>query len=369
MMSANPYGFSACCLAAAGSGSGKTTVSLALMRALSRRGLTVQPFKCGPDYLDPGFHDRACHRSSRNLDSWMMGPAGVTASYAAAAAGADVAVIEGVMGLFDGVRPGDLSGSTAETARLTGAPVLLVVNARGMAGSMAALVGGFVAFRPEIRIAGVIADQVGSAHHAALLREALSAAALPPLLGYFPRRDEWRLPERHLGLVPYAETRCPETWFESLADAAEQYCDLNEILQRCRTPRPALPPGPVSPVAPERPCRLGVARDAALHFYYHDNLDLLARHGITPVFFSPLNDPTLPENLAGLYLGGGFPEIFAAQLADNKSMRQSIRDFAASGRPVYAECGGFMYLAETLTDAAGTSYPMCALVPGRAIMA
>lgn len=356
--------FSAFCIAAAGSGDGKTTVSLALMRALFRRGLTVQPFKCGPDYIDPSFHDRACRRLSRNLDSWMMGEAEVKTSFHRASADADAAVIEGVMGMFDGARPGSLDGSTARIAQLTETPVLLVVNSRGMAGSIAAMVKGYTEFCPSLRVIGVIANKVGSPGHAAILREALELAGLPPLLGYFPRNEQWIMPERHLGLVPYAENSREEAWFEQLAEAAEELCDLDRILELSRLPRPA---APVETILTTR-ARLAVARDEAFHFYYADNLDLLRRLGVELVEFSPLHDSTLPPEIDGVYLGGGFPEMFAAGLEANTAMRQELKAFHQSGGFIYAECGGFMYLSESLTDDAGEKRQMCGLVPGRCVM-
>lgn len=356
--------FNSICLAAVGSGSGKTTISLALMRAFLLRGLAVQPFKCGPDYIDPAFHALAARRNSRNLDCWMMGEVGVKESFSRASADADCAVIEGVMGLFDGAEPGKLTGSTAEVAIVTGSPVVLIIDCRGMAGSIAAVVKGCCEFNPQLRVIGVIANKTGSERHAQILRESLSCAGLPPLLGHFPRDERWIMPERHLGLVPCEENRLPESWFEGLAAAAEEHCDLDQLLRLSLIPRPEQPDKiPVSSGA-----RLAVARDEAFSFYYEDNLELLRSAGLDLVEFSPLRDQALPDNINAVYLGGGFPEMFAADLSANTAMRESIRNFGENDGIILAECGGFMYLAESLTDVDGRTYSMCGLVPGQAVM-
>jgi cobyrinic acid a,c-diamide synthase len=351
---------SAFCIAGTASGDGKTTVTLALLRALLRRKLKVQPFKCGPDYIDPAFHRAAALCDSRNLDFWMMGDAGVESSYRINSAGADCAVIEGVMGMFDGVSPVSLSGSTAEVALRLKVPVILTVNASGTSGTIAAIVKGFVDFCPEVNIIGVIANRVSSEAHAALLREALDAHKLPPLLGRLPNKPEWALPERHLGLVPFSENEKTEQWFEMLAAAAEQYIDIDRILALSTAVRQPVPEIKITPPT----VRLGIALDEVFHFYYTDNLDMLRRSGIELVEFSPLHDAALPENLRGIYLGGGFPEMFAAQLAENTSMRQSIKHFADQGGIIYAECGGYMYLTESIAGSDGKPFPMCGIIPG-----
>lgn len=364
MTSGNEKTFGAFCIAAAGSGEGKTTISLALMRAISRRGLIVQPFKCGPDYIDTQFHDSASGRRSRNLDSWMMGTDGVAKSFAEASLDADFAVIEGVMGMFDSAAPGSLEGSTAQTALITGCPVILVVNAKGMAGSIAAMVKGYSEFCPQIRVAGVIANNTGSDGHAEILRKALEIANLPPMLGYFPRNDSWKMPERHLGLVPCSENTLDDSYFEMLADAAEKYCDIDRIMNLSRMPRPNAVVKKNTAVR----ARIALALDGAFHFYYEDNLDILRQAGAELVRFSPLHDRALPENISGLYIGGGFPEMFAAELEANISMKESIAAFQHEGGLIYAECGGFMYLSESITDNSGKKHKMCGLVPGHTTM-
>ncbi|QSH41832.1 cobyrinate a,c-diamide synthase [Lentisphaerota bacterium ZTH] len=355
---------SAFCVAGTSSGDGKTTVTLALLRALKKRGLKVQPFKCGPDYIDPAFHKNACGTISRNLDGWMMGKSAVKASFSRAAAAADCAVIEGVMGLFDSSKPGSLQGSTAEVAITLDLPVILTVNARGMANSIAPLVKGYTEFNKDLKIAGVIANKVGSARHADILRETLTHAGLPPLLGYLPREDDWVMPERHLGLVPVFENKRGQEWFDSLAEAVEKYFDLDRIIELTHT---AALSNSTKKRHKKGKLRLGLAYDKAFNFYYEDNLDMLRDNGFELVRFSPLIDETLPEDLNGIYIGGGFPEVFARVLSANTSMRQAIKDFACNGGFIYAECGGYMYLTNEIKNSDGT-FPMCGIINANASM-
>lgn len=367
--------FHAFCLAAARSGEGKTAVAVALMRALVRRGLAVQGCKCGPDYIDPTFHALATGRPACNLDTWMMGEDGVRAQWRACAADADAAVCEGVMGLLDGRAPDDLSGSTLDCARVLGLPVLLVVDARGMAASLAALVDGFrrQAARHGVRLAGVIANRAGSARHTALLRAALDRDGLPPLLGALPRHEACRIPERQLGLLPAAETACDTAWTDRLAALAEDHLDMERLLALTRQPRPLPLP---RPAAAGRRRRLAMARDEAFCFYYRANEEALRTRGWELVPFSPLRDTALPEGAEALYLGGGYPEAFAARLAANTAMRAAIRDFAAAGGEIYAECGGYMYLCTELEAATGghglegerRRWPMCGVLEATARM-
>ncbi len=356
---------SAFCVAGTHSGCGKTTLTLGLLAALRLRGLRVQPFKCGPDYIDPGHHARAAGVVSRNLDTWMMGEAGVHASYTRAVDGADVAVIEGVMGLFDGASSTELVGSTADVCRRLKVPVVLVIDAKAMARSAAALVQGFVSFEPGLNIAGVIANRVGSERHAAIIREALAAAGLPPLLGAVPIDDRWQMESRHLGLVTATEEQHDASWFDSLADGIEKHIDVDALLACCRVPRPCTPP-PISSCPPL--VRLGVARDAAFQFYYEDNLDLLRAHGVECVPFSPMHDAALPADCAGLYFGGGYPEVHAEALSANAAMRAAVRQFAERNGHIFGECGGLMYLCDALYDPEGQRWDMCGALPGVARM-
>lgn len=368
--------FHAFCLAAPRSGEGKTTVAIALMRAFSRRGLKVQGFKCGPDYIDPTFHAQASGRPACNLDTWMMGREGVRALWGCHAPAVEVGICEGVMGLFDGHSPGDLAGSTADCARALGIPVVLVCNARGMAGSAAALVAGFQlhAARMGVRIVGVIANNVGSPRHAAILRRALEVEDLPPLIGALPRNGAWKIPERQLGLLPSGEVGTTEEWLDALAEAAEASIDMNLLLRLTENRHPenrdrkypvdAFPTG-------ARPRRMAIARDNAFCFYYEENERTLASRGWELVPFSPLRDASLPPDIEALYLGGGYPEVFAQELSANTAMRKAIRAFALQGGEIYAECGGYMYLCSRLEACDGGTrqgWPMCDVIDATASM-
>jgi cobyrinic acid a,c-diamide synthase len=351
------------------SGVGKTTVTTALIAALARRGLRVQPFKIGPDFIDPGFHSRACGRPSHNLDGWMLSRDANLEIFARASAGADIAIIEGVMGLFDGRDAASEKGSTAEMAKWLHAPVLLVADGSAMARSAAALLRGFECFDPDLDLAGVLWNRIGGKGHADILREAVEAHCQAAALGFLPRTENISLPERHLGLVMAGEFLDAPRLGE-MADWIETGVDLDRLLKLSSDrapsfeipslPQPTTPPGPIA--------RIGLARDAAFCFYYQDNLDLLVESGAELVEFSPMTDAALPAGLDGLYLGGGYPEIHAARLAENRAMREAIYRFLASGAPVYAECGGFMYLTEAIVDTEGREYTMVGLFPARARM-
>ncbi len=347
-------------ITAPSSGSGKTSLTLGLMAALRRRGVVVAPFKVGPDYIDPGHHAAICGRPSNNLDSWFCNPQQVHETFMTGCDGADIAIVEGVMGLFDGVSGGDEEGSSAQLAKWLGLPVLLVVDARSQARSFAALVKGFADFDPELKIAGVIANRVGSKRHAELLEEAVeSTPGLPPLLGCLPRQEDIVLPERHLGLVTAAELTCDHE--KKLADWVEAQLDL-EALQQLATSSIIAQPVPVQ-AERQKQLRIGIARDQAFCFYYPENLRLLEAAGVELVEFSPLTDQHLPEDLDGLYLGGGYPELHADKLAENASLRRQIASAAECGLPIYAECGGFMYLCNEID---GQS--MCGVFPAAAKM-
>ncbi|WP_432821547.1 cobyrinate a,c-diamide synthase [Trichloromonas sp.] len=335
-------------IAAPSSGCGKTTVTLGLLAALRRRGLAVAPFKVGPDFIDPGHHAAACGRISRNLDGWMCGEKPVREIFARGCGGAELAVIEGVMGLFDGASGESEEGSTAEVAKWLGGKVVLVVDARSQARSAAALIKGFVEFDPQLQFAGIVFNRVGSPRHEELLRQAVaSVPGLPPVLGCLPRDAELALPERHLGLVTAGDAGCDAEFFERLADCIEDHVDL-DVLLRMRE-ESALPRAQqAAPLRCSSRVRIAVARDQAFCFYYPDNLERLEAAGAELVYFSPLRDSALPEGIDGLYLGGGYPELHAEKLAANDALLAQIRTQAVAGLPVYAECGGFMLLAESI---------------------
>jgi cobyrinic acid a,c-diamide synthase len=355
------------------SGSGKTTVTLAVLSALVRRGVRVQAFKVGPDFIDPGHHARVTGRPGRNLDTWLLDPGALARSYRRASAGAEVAVIEGVMGLFDGRGPLDESGSTADLARLWGLPVMLVVDARGLARSVAPMARGFATFDPAVRVAAVVANNVGSARHfAEYLAPSLRAGA-PEVaaLGYLARDDRFAVPSRHLGLLTADEFagRSGPAFLDALADAAEATLDLDRLLSLATPPSLApLDPQDIEVIPEPRRVRVALARDQAFCFYYEDNLDLLRDAGAEVVPFSPLDDAGLPPGAQLVYLGGGYPEVFAARLASNRSMKDAICRFHAEGGAIYAECGGLMACAEVLRDLEGHEHPMWGLIPARVAM-
>jgi cobyrinic acid a,c-diamide synthase len=351
-------------IAGTSSGVGKTTAMVALTRALRATGLRVAVFKCGPDYLDPTYHARASGSASQNLDGWMMGQDAVRATFARASRGADIALVEGVMGLFDGVAPTGDEGSTAEIAKWLGAPVVLVVDASGMARSIAAVAQGFASFDPELRIGAVLANRVGSAGHLDLLRKALRS---PPILGGFPRDLEHGFPERHLGLFTADDARVPEALLEHWGATATTWCAIDALVALARTASPLTAPVEDAPAAASTRCRIGLAYDEAFHFYYADNLARLEAQGAELVRFSPLHDASLPD-VDGLYLGGGYPEAHAGALSANTAMRDAVRAFAARDAPVYAECGGLMYLTRAIVTLEGARHPMVGLVPTEARM-
>lgn len=410
-------------LAGTHSGCGKTTLSLALMAAFRSRGLTVQPFKVGPDFIDPGLHALVTGRSSRNLDGWMCSREYNESLFRSLLARSDLAIVEGVMGLFDGYDGLTESGSSAEMAKWQDIPVVLVVDVRSMARSVAALVQGYTRFDPDLRTAGVIFNRIGGEGHLAFLQEAMSAS-LPeiPVLGGIPRDEAVAIPERHLGLVTADELRLSEDWLDRLSGLATRHLDLDRLLE-ATVLGPSGPPPPsealvaaaahshsesqlwMRPFAPGasnvtlpmpeplefapesripaeeggRGARMGragvrsaplpvrvriaVARDAAFCFYYPDNLDLLEEAGAGLELFSPLGGECVPPSACGVYLGGGYPEVFASELSTSSSFLESLRRAAASGMPIYAECGGLMALSRFIETTEGRRYPMAGLLP------
>ncbi|MFC9297473.1 cobyrinate a,c-diamide synthase [Streptomyces sp. NPDC057011] len=400
-------------IAAPSSGSGKTTVATGLMAAFSERGLAVSPHKAGPDYIDPGYHALATGRPGRNLDAFMCGPELVAPLFAHGASGCDLAVVEGVMGLYDGAAGRGELASTAQVAKLLRAPVVLVVDASSQSRSVAALVHGFASFDPQVRLGGVILNKVGSDRHEAMLREALEEAGMP-VLGVLRRAPQVAAPSRHLGLVPVAERRADAlAAVAALADQVRQGCDLDALLALARTapaltceawspataltrsrgsapdPAPQTPEGlelpsgqssladgrpqphPASPAfearglgrSPSRRPVVAVAGGAAFTFSYAEHAELLTAAGAEVVTFDPLRDAALPAGTTGLVIGGGFPEVYAPELSANAPLRKAVAAFAAAGGPVAAECAGLLYLARSLDGK-----PMCGVLDADARM-
>jgi cobyrinic acid a,c-diamide synthase len=346
------------------SGVGKTTVTIGLMTALRRRGHRLQPFKVGPDYIDPSYHEDAAGLPSRNLDSWLLEPAVMVELFERAMAGKDLAIAEGMMGLYDGFRGESEEGSTAQVAKLLGLPVILVVDASAAAASIGALVLGFKEFDREISLVGVILNRIAGEKHLEFVKPSLAKAGVP-LLGYLPNNREIALPERHLGLIPTGEGSVSRDFYRCLAEQVQQTIDIERILKLAAPI--AAPDENESLIFPRQPLRpkaaIAVALDKAFNFYYPDSLDLLKAWGAEIVPFSPLEDRALPPCAGGVYIGGGFPELYARELCENKAMLLSLRAASLQGMPVYAECGGLMYLGESIEDTDGKRYPMAGVLP------
>ncbi|MFH8611345.1 cobyrinate a,c-diamide synthase [Streptomyces sp. NPDC018029] len=351
-------------IAAPSSGSGKTTVATGLMAAFAAAGLAVSPHKVGPDYIDPGYHALATGRPGRNLDAYLCGPDLIAPLFAHGSAGCDLAVVEGVMGMYDGAAGQGELASTAHVAKLLRAPVVLVVDASSQSRSVAALVHGFASWDPEVRVAGVILNKVGSDRHEALLREALDESGVP-VLGVLRRVAQVSAPSRHLGLVPVAERRAEAVEsVAALASRIREGCDLDALLALARS-APTLPGGawdPGEPSAGQRPV-VAVAGGAAFTFSYAEHAELLTAAGAEVVTFDPLHDERLPDGTAGLVIGGGFPEVYAPELSANEPLRKAVAALALSGAPVAAECAGLLYLSRELDGK-----PMCGVLDASARM-
>ena len=348
-------------IAGTSSGVGKTSLTLGLARALTRRSLRVQPYKVGPDFLDPTYLARATGRTCYNLDGWMTDREYVEYLFDRHTDDANLALIEGVMGMFDGADPASLAGSTAEIAAWLDVPVLLIVDAHGLSRSLAAIVKGFAEFEPGIRIVGVLANRIGSPRHRTWLADALEGASLPPLLGAVPRDAFTPLESRYLGLATADEDSLSEARIEQLADACEQHVDMERIALFASAPTSEAGSSSSTPGKPG--LRIAVAHDAAFHFTYPDNLEALTMQGAELVRFSPLTDEQLPSRIHGLYLPGGYPELHAKTLSSNRSLLADIRRFAESGGCIHAECGGLMALGGEFITVDGSRLPMAGVLP------
>lgn len=373
-------------LAGTHSGVGKTTLATGLMAALKKRERPIQGYKVGPDYIDPSYHAAATGRPSRNLDRWLLGEH--LPSVFAQSSRERWAVIEGVMGLFDGMSGTAGFGSTADVAKLLQAPIILIVDASSMSRSVAALVHGFNTYDPDINLQGVILNRVKSSAQEKILREALNDLQIP-ILGVLPKEAALHLPERHLGLVPVGESGLLEGFIDTLSELVTRHVDLEQV-ERLMLSAPDLDksifvqtnafihaeggsstniiPITAKPMAEENKFRLGLALDEAFLFYYQDALDLAKRLNFIIVPFSPLHDLELPPDLDGIFIGGGFPELHLDRLSENLTFLESLRTYAASGKPIYAECGGYMYLGRTITDFEGREVPLAGLIPMKSTM-
>lgn len=350
-------------IAGTSSGVGKTTVMLALTKALANRGVQTRSFKCGPDYLDPTYHARASGQPCHNLDGWLMGRQAVTDGVLRQGTEDGISLIEGVMGLFDGADPTTNVGSAAEIADWLDCPVILVVDASGMARSVKALVQGFRDFDPRVKVKGVIANRLGSLRHKELIQKALGDI---PLVGGLPKKADLAFPERYLGLKSAQNIHEFDALFQAWGELAEEWFDLDGLMSLAKETGGLECSETKS--TEQWPCRIGIAKDEAFSFYYDDNIKLLTQSGAELIPFSPLHDSRIPE-VDGLYLGGGYPETKAAQLSGNQSMMDSIREFAGRGGPIYGECGGMMYLTQGIRALDGSFYPMVGLLSGIAVMA
>lgn len=360
------------------SGVGKTTVTLTLLASLRRRDRLVQSFKVGPDYIDPMFHRHVTGRACRNLDPVLTSEGYVQQCFARHSQLSEYALVEGVMGLFDGIGHGELGmghgqekqkstdfASTAHIAQLLDLPVVLVIDCSRLSGSVAAIAHGYRSFDPRIKIAGVVLNRVGSDRHLSLLKDSLEPLQLP-ILGVMRRQDNITIPDRHLGLVPTAELPELNALIDRLADLGDTCFDWQRLLPLLKSE--SLSPSASFSLSASSPVRIAVARDRAFNFYYQDNLDLLQQLGAELVFWSPLEDAGIPKDIQGMYFGGGFPEVFAQQLAENSSVRDAVKMAILKGMPTVAECGGLMYLCEQIIDFEGKSWSMAGVLPTSAVM-
>jgi cobyrinic acid a,c-diamide synthase len=353
------------------SGVGKTTVTLTLLASLRRRGLKVQSFKVGPDYIDPMFHQYVTGLPCRNLDTVLTSESYVQKCFNHHSPQSEYTLVEGVMGLFDGI--GQLANtngktdfaSTAHVARLLDIPIILVIDCSRLSGSVAAIAHGYCSLDSRIKIAGLVLNRVGSDRHLSLLKNSLAPLQLP-ILGVLRRQDNITIPDRHLGLIPTTELPELNQIVNRLADIGDTYFDWDKLLPLLKSTSSPIPNSQF-PI-PNSSVKIAVARDQAFNFYYQDNLDLLEELGAELVFWSPLNDAQLPKDIQGMYFGGGFPEVFAQQLSANISLIQAVKKSILAGIPTIAECGGLMYLCEQIIDFDGNSWPMLGILPTHAQM-
>lgn len=340
---------------------GKTTIVLGIMRALKNRGMKVQGFKAGPDYIDTAFHTFATGIPSRNLDTWMLDEDVIKELLAKHASKADISIMEGVMGMFDGANIKSIEGSSAHLASITKTPVILIINGAGVALSAAAMVYGFVHFDESIDVKGVIVNKVSGDGHYQIIKEAIEHHVKIPCIGYLAKNEDISLKSRHLGLIPSVEVQALDEKVNKVAEMIEETMNLDLLLELSKE---IVDFELIESKSKAPYLRVGVAYDQAFNFYYQDNLDYLKEQGCELVFFSPINDTHIPSNLDGLYIGGGFPEVFADQLENNITMKKSLKEAIESNMPTYAECGGLMYLTEYIETLEGNKHKMVGIYTG-----
>jgi cobyrinic acid a,c-diamide synthase len=353
---------------------GKTTVATGLIGAFKERGLKVQPFKVGPDYIDGSYHTAVANRPSRHLDPWLTSPGAVLEIFESACRDADIAVIEGFMGLFDGItRVVDGAqdyGSTAQIAQILKANVILVLDVTGMRMNAATIVHGFKSFNAKVKVKGVILNNVRSQQQAEWMKQTIESATKVPVFGLIPYSEEILLPTRRGGLIPISEKETLKTTLSTLVEYVGERMDIDKIFDIAKDAEEL--PDIDSAVYPSQPrmkkVRLGMAFDEAFNFYYPTNIDLLRAYGAETVFFSPIHDKKLPSNLDGLYLPGGFPDMLAEQLTKNQTMRKSVKDAVYDEMPIYSEHGGSLYLTKSIANVEGSIFPMVGALPGKALM-
>ncbi len=357
-------------IAGTNSGVGKTTVTLGIMSALVQKGIKVQGFKAGPDYIDPSHHTFVTGNASRNLDTWVMGDNVCRELFERSATNADISVIEGVMGLYDGSINSTGHGSSAHLAKTLNTPVILVVNAGGVAQSAGAIVMGFKEFDKEVNLAGVIVNNIASQNHYDLVKNAIEESCSVTVLGYLKKNKDIIIPERHLGLVPSEENKINSSLYEKLGQMVLETVDIDRLVNTAGSAG-SYPDYNKSIFINKNDSlnvTLAIARDNAFCFYYQDDIDLFEVMGARIKYFSPLNDKCLPDDIDGIFIGGGFPEFFAAKLMDNESMRNSLLKASKLGTVIYGECGGMMYLLEKLIDCEGRSFKMSGVLSGTSRM-
>lgn len=356
-------------IAGTNSGCGKTTIAIGLMAALVKRGLKVQPFKVGPDYIDPMFHKFITGSHSRNLDSWMLEEKVVSYLFSKSASVAEISIIEGVMGIYDGYGGYSTEGSTAHVSKIIDSPVILVLNGEGMSLSAVPIVQGIRDFDRDVDIRGVIINNIKSSSHYKMLKSSIEDMTGISVIGYLPKVPECTIPGRHLGLVQEGEIDNLKEKIAILSSKIEETIDLSLLLKISQEAKhlDSVDLGKKFKKASTVP-KIGVAKDKAFNFYYKDNLELLEEMGAELMYFSPLSDSQLPKDIDGLYIGGGYPEVWAKELSENTSMRQSISKAVLGKLPIYAECGGLMYLSKSITGKEGKAYDMVCVLPGRSEM-